>query len=409
MRPTTDPSDYRAVGTLLDRLVANHIVPGANVLILRQGLEAYYHAAGMQDLAAGKPIQRDTIFRIFSMTKPVTAAAVMVLVDEGKLSLEDPVSRYVPEFADLRVYAGRKGDVIETTPARPMKVGDLLTHTAGFSYWFQPHSPVAALYDETAHAGRFEPWRFDPSLGGLEGLAKSLSQVPLVSQPGERWHYSMSLEVAGLVVQRVSGQPLDVFMKTKLFDPLGMGDTAFSVDPAKASRLASLYETTPQGGLRLVETGSESPLLKPVPGLSGGGGLTSTIDDYARFAEMLRNEGELDGRRVLSRKAVQEMMTNHLQPGQLSELPDLAAFGLGGSGDGLGFGLGGAVALAPPANGVPVPPGEYSWGGAASTTFWVDPSNQLVVVFMTQLIPPSPEMLRDKLHTAIYRTPRSPD
>ena len=408
MQPLAIELDYRGVGALLDRLVAARTLPGASVLVLRDGREAYYHEAGMQDLAAGAPIRRDTIFRIYSMTKPVTAAAVMVLVDEGKLKLDDPVSKYVPEFADLRVYAGRHGDVIETAAARPIKIRDLLTHTAGFSYWFQANSPVAELYADKVGAGRFEPWRFDPAYGGLDGLAKSLSQVPLVSQPGERWHYSMALEVAGIVIERASGQRLDRFMKTRLFDPLGMHDTGFSVDPANAKRLASLYEPNPEGGLQLVESGATSLLLKPVPGLSGGGGLTSTIDDYAHFAQMLLNGGELGGHRVLSRKAVREMMTNHLVPSQLAELPQLAAFGLGGSGDGLGFGLGGAVALTPPANGVPVYPGEYSWGGAASTTFWVDPSNRLVVVFMTQLIPLSAEMLRDKLHAAIYQAPPTP-
>lgn len=408
MPPIAVRADYHAAGTLLDHLVAGQTLPGASVLVLQDGREAYYHEAGFQDVQARTPLRRDTIFRIYSMTKPVTAAAVMALVDAGKLKLDDALSKHVPEFSELGVFSGRHGDIIETTPARPIRIIDLLTHTAGFSYWFQPQSPVAAFYADKVGAGRFEPWRFDPTHGGLDGLARSLSQVPLVSQPGERWHYSMALEVAGIVIERVSGQRLDVFMTSRLFDPLGMRDTGFAVDPAKAPRLASLYEPGADGGLQRVEAGEASALLGPVPGLSGGGGLTSTIDDYARFAQMLLNGGEVAGDRVLSRDAVRQMTSNQLQPEQLAELPELAAFGLGGTGDGLGFGLGGAVALAPPANGVPVAPGEYSWGGAASTTFWIDPANRLVVLFMTQVIPPSPEMLRDKLHAAIYRTRASP-
>jgi len=390
------------VSALLDALVARDAVPGASVLVRREGKPDFYHAAGLRDREAGEPVTRDTIFRIFSMTKPVTAVAVMALVDDGRVRLEDDVVKFIPEFEGLGVYAGGTGASIQTTRAGPMRVRDLLTHTAGFSYWFQPGSPVAALYEEVLGAGRFEPWRFDPAAGGLNGLAKALARVPLVSPPGGRWHYSMALEVAGLVVERASSQTLDAFMAARIFEPLGMVDTAFSVAPEKAPRLASLYGPAADGGLELLERGRDSALLRPVPGLSGGGGLTSTIDDYGRFAEMLRRGGALDGKRVLSEGAVTAMMTNQLRPDQLAELPELAAFGLGGSGDGLGFGLGGAVVVGPSKSGVPTVAGEYSWGGAASTTFWVDRASGLSVVFMTQLLPPSPEMLWDKLHAAIY-------
>ncbi|MFT3722124.1 MAG: serine hydrolase domain-containing protein [Hyphomonadaceae bacterium] len=393
---------YVEVGALLDQLVASGKLPGASVLITREGREAYYHQTGFQDVTSRAPIARDTIFRIFSMTKPVTTAAVMILVDDGKIKLDDPLSKYVPELAHLGVYAGQDNGVLSTVPAQPVKIRDLLTHTAGFSYWFQPGSPVASLYETELGAGRFEAWRFDPKYGGLDGLAKSMSRVPLVSQPGERWHYSMALEVAGLVVERASGRTLDVFMKERIFDPLGMRDTAFSVAPGSAKRLASLYGPGAEGNLELIETGSESLVLKTVPGLSGGGGLTSTIEDYARFANMLANGGELDGKRVLSAKAVAQMTTNQLEAKQLAELPYLAQFGLGGTGAGLGFGLGGAVVVDPAKSAVPTVRGEYSWGGAASTTFWVDRQNQVSVVFMTQFMPPSSEMLWDRLHAAVY-------
>lgn len=394
--------NYAEVGALLDQLVASGKLPGASVLITRNGHEAYYHQTGFQDVASRDPVERDTIFRIFSMTKPVTAAAVMILVDDGTLRLDDPLSKYVPELADLRVCAGQEGGAIATTPAQPVRVRDLLTHTAGFSYWFQQGSPVASLYDTELGAGRFEAWRFDPKYGGLEGLAKSMSRVPLVGQPGERWHYSMALEVAGMVVERASGKTLDVFMQERIFVPLGMRDTAFSIAPEKAGRLASLYGPDAEGKLELIERGAESLLLRPVPGLSGGGGLTSTIDDYARFATMLANGGELDGKRVLSVGAVTQMTTSQLEPKQLAELPYLAQFGLGGTGAGLGFGLGGAVVVDPSRSVVPTVRGEYSWGGAASTTFWVDRHNQVSVVFMTQFLPPSAEMLWDRLHAAVY-------
>jgi CubicO group peptidase (beta-lactamase class C family) len=402
MTATAPGSDFSGVGRLLDRLVATQVLPGASTLVLKAGEEAFYHQAGCADLETQEPLTRDTIFRIFSMTKPVTAAAVMVLIDDGRLSLDDLVSAHIPEMAHLTVHTETAGQAPTTVPARPARIKDLLTHTAGFSYWFQPGSPVASQYDEVVGAGRFERWRFDPALGGLSGLATSLAQVPLVAQPGDRWHYSMSLEVAGIVIERVSGQTLDQFMQTRIFEPLGMADTGFTVAPRNAPRLASLYGPGPEGGLERLEAGKDSLLHARVPGLSGGGGLTSTLDDYARFAEMLRNKGERDGRRVLTTASAQQMLTNQLQPEQLTELPELAAFGLGGTGEGLGFGLGGAVALTAPKNGVPVTPGEYSWGGAASTTFWIDPKNQLTVIFMTQLLPPSPDMLRDQLHVAVY-------
>jgi len=394
-------ANYSRVSALLDRVVSSKLLPGASILIHQSSKEVLYHEAGLSDIASGDPVARDTIFRLFSMTKPITAAAVMILVDDGVIRLEDEVTDYVPEFAELDVYLGRDGDVVQSTPATPIHIKHLLTHTAGFSYWFYPNNPVAALYANDPGIGLHERWRFDTALGGLDELTRSLARLPLVGQPGDRWHYSMSLEVAGIVIERATGEPLDKFMKRRIFKPLMMNNTAFSVGSGQANRLASLYGPKAGGGIELLESGGESPLLKTVPGLSGGGGLVSTIDDYSRFAEMLRRGGELDGRRVLSEDSARAMVTNQLNPNQLTELPELAKWGLGGTGDGLGFGLGGAVVLDPPANGVPAFRGEYSWGGA-STTFWLDPENRLTVVFMTQLMPPSAGMLRDKLHLAVY-------
>lgn len=392
---------FKVVTALLDRLVSTDLLPGASVLINQSGREVLYYEAGLRDVACGNPVARDTIFRLFSMTKPITAAAVMTLIDDGVIRLEDAVTDYIPEFADLGVYLDQDGDVVQSTPAHPISIKNLLTHTAGFSYWFYPNNPVAALYAKDPRIDD-ERWRFDPALGGHNGLARALARLPLVGQPGDRWHYSMSLDVAGIVIERATGEPLDEFIKKRIFEPLAMSDTGFSIRAGQANRLASLYGPKTGGGIELLESGSESPLLKTVSGLAGGGGLVSTIDDYSRFAEMLRRGGELGDRRVLSEGSVRAIMTNQLDPDQLTELPELAAWGLGGTGDGLGFGLGGAVVLSSPANGVPAFRGEYSWGGAASTTFWVDPENQLTVVFMTQLQPPIAEVPRDKLHLAVY-------
>ncbi len=394
-------ASFKGVTALLERLVSTGLLPGASVLINQSGREVLYYEAGLSDVASGNPVARDTIFRLFSMTKPIAAAAVMTLIDDGVIRLEDAVTDYIPEFADLGVYLGQNGDVVQSTPAHPISIKNLLTHTAGFSYWFYPNNPVAALYAKDPRIDD-ERWRFDPALGGHDGLTRSLARLPLVGQPGDRWHYSMSLDVAGIVIERATGEPLDEFIKKRIFEPLAMNDTGFSIRADQANRLASLYGPKTGGGIELLESGSESPLLKTVSGLSGGGGLVSTIDDYSRFAEMLRRGGELGDRRVLSEGSVRAIMTNQLDPDQLSELPDLAPWGLGGTGDGLGFGLGGAVVLSSPANGVPAFRGEYSWGGAASTTFWVDPENQLTVVFMTQLQPPIAEVPRDKLHLAVY-------
>lgn len=366
---TADPGAFGEVAALLDGLVASHVLPGASVLVQRAGEEVFSYTCGLKSLEDGTPVRRDTLFRLFSMTKPVTAAAAMILVDDGALRLEDLVTDRIPEFGGLGVHVGEDGGGVRTEPARPMTLRHLLTHTAGFSYWFYPHEPVGELYAADPAIGPGETFRFDPAVGGLDGLARALGRLPLVSQPGERWHYSMSIDVAGIVISRAAGQPLEHVLQMRLFEPLGMTDTAFSVAPGRADRLASLYTSSADGGVQLIEGGADSPLLRDVPGAAGGGGLVSTLDDYGRFAEMLRRGGELDGRRVLSEASVRAMTTNQLAPEQLAELPALAGLGLGGAGDGLGFGLGGAVVLDPPANGVPVFRGEYSWGGGASTTF----------------------------------------
>ncbi|OXE37309.1 MAG: serine hydrolase [Phenylobacterium zucineum] len=321
---------FKAISDYLHQLVDTKRFPGANVLILKDGREVYYAEAGLKDVEANQPIRRDTIFRIYSMSKPVTTAAVMILVDEGKIKLSDPVTKYVPEFANLQVYKGMKDGVVQTEPARPMTVENLLTHTAGLTYGFQLTTPVAAMYQKTGLGG--DRWRFDPAFAGGGRLAQTLASLPLAYQPGERFHYSMALDVAALVVQRASGVPFGEFLQNRIFGPLGMTDTGFDMPAAKGPRLASLYGPGPGGGLKVTDVGATSALLKPIPGFSGGGGLLSTVDDYAAFAEMLQEGGTLKGHRILSRSAVQAMMTNHLTPAQLVELKTTAGFGLGAQG-----------------------------------------------------------------------------
>ena len=397
----SQPADHAGVAALLDDLIAADVVAGASVLIRRASEEVLYHQAGASDVADGTPVTRRTLFQLFSMTKPITTAAVMMLVDDGRLRLDTPITDHLPEFTSLCVFLGQDGDRVRTVPARPILVEHLLDHTAGFSYSFYPDQPVAALYAKDALIDD-ERWRFDASLGGHDALTAALTKLPLVAQPGEHWHYSMALDIAGVLIERVTGRPLDVFMQNRIFDPLSMVDTGFTVADGQADRLASLYRPKDSGGVELIERGGDAKVLGDVPALAGGGGLVSTIDDYSRFAEMLRGDGELDGVRILSEASVRAMMTDRLRPDQLAELPGLAQWGLGGAGNGLGFGLGGAVVLAPTTNGVPAFAGEYSWGGAASTTFWVDPANQLTVVFMTQLQPPVGDVPRDRLHAAVY-------
>jgi CubicO group peptidase (beta-lactamase class C family) len=392
-------SPFQSVTDYLQSLVDQKRYPGASVLIQRGNREVYFAAVGQRDLATLSPIQRDTVFRIYSMTKPITAVAISILMEDRKLKLSDPVSKFVPEFEQLQVYAGQSGDSMLTKPAGPISIEDLLTHTAGLSYSFQENTPVAALYAKTALAD--DDWRFDPAYAGGNALARTLASLPLVAQPGSRWHYSMALDLAALVVQKAAGLPFDVFLKQRIFAPLEMTDTDFWVPPEKADRLASLYTPAVNGGFELVDAAASSSLLAPVPGLSGGAGLLSTIDDYSRFAQMLVSGGSAGNQRLLSRAAVDAIMTNQLRRDQLMELPATASFGLGSVGEGLGFGYGGAVVMDIGPDGVGSV-GEYTWGGAASTIFWVDPVEHIVVIFMTQVIPPGGEPIRDRLRELIY-------
>lgn len=388
-----------AIGALLRRLTHKGRIAGASARVSLNGEPLYEVHHGVADMASGRAITPDTIYRIYSMSKPVTAAAIMILVDDGKLALTDPVARYVPEFANLAVYVGEEKGEIHTEPAKLMRVVDLLTHTSGISNSWN-EGPVAPIYRSLGlHSGRL---LHDPHINGLPDVAARISKAPLQFQPGSQWLYSVSPDIAGLVVERVAGTSFGDFLKTRLFEPLGMNDTGFHVPQSKAERLASMYAMS-SGQLVLTEEAAGSPFLKPPSIESGSAGLLSTLGDYSRFASMLSNLGELKGVRVLSQQSARTMMSNHVDPKVLGQsLLRFMAFGAGGSGQGMGVALCGAVMLEPAKSQGAGHKGDYAWGGAASTTFFAAPELGLDAVLMTQLFPSGSLPLLDWLKTAVY-------
>jgi len=383
----------------IDRHFAGYVddgrLPGWLVLVSRHGRIAYTSACGWRDLEARLPVEPDTLFRIYSMTKPVTSVAAMMLYEEGVFELSDPVSRFIPSFADMRVYLKGPAAKPVTVPATvPVTIQHLLTHTAGLTYGFHRVHVVDELY---RNAG-FE-WGSPPGKD-LAACCDAWASLPLLFQPGAEWNYSVATDVLGRVVEVASGQPLDQFFAERILGPLGMVDTRFFVDGDDAHRLAALYVRGPGGrATRFDAMGTAA--LRPPPFLSGGGGLVSSAADYLRFARMLAGEGRLDGVRLLGNRTVRRMTRNHL-PGRA----DLDSFGrplyAEVSFAGVGFGLGLAVVQDPVACGTLCSPGEYSWGGVASTAFWVDPAEDLIVIFLTQLLPSSTYPLRSVLRQLVY-------
>ena len=366
-------------------------LPGFACLVSRGTPDVWFSAYGHMDVERELPIWRDTIFRIYSMTKPITSVALMMLYEEGRFQLDDPVSKYIPSWADLEVFGeGDEERFTTVAPERPMTVKDLLSHTSGLTYGFMNSHPVDALYR-----------RRNVGEGDLQAMIDALSGIPLQFSPGTRWNYGYSTDVCGYLVQVLSDQDLDAFVAERITEPLGMGDSGFQVPESSLPRFAACYEFTGQDAYRLQDDPRESRYLQSPERLSGGGGMVSTIDDYHRFARMLLGKGELEGTRLLGRKTVEHMTCNHM-PGNR----DLAAMGQPVFSetpyDGIGFGLGFSVTLDPAAAGVLDSPGEFAWGGAASTYFWVDPVEELIVVFMTQLLPSSSYPIRRELKTLVY-------
>lgn len=358
------------VGAWMEGEVAAKRVPGAVVLVGRNGKVGYYQAVGQQDPVRGLPMRRDSVFRIYSMTKPLVSVAAMMMVEEGKLLLEAPVSRYIPSFANVKVgvekvdASGAKTLEL-VAPRRPMTVQDLLRHTSGLTYGFFGDSLVKKAY-------------LDAGVGGADlnsaEFAEKLATLPLHYQPGSTWDYSYSTDVLGRVLEVVSGQSLGTVLRTRLFDPLGMKDTSFFVtEPARQARIAEPYPDD-----RTIGAGAVFGDPRVVQKFeSGGGGLVSTADDYARFAQMLANGGALDGRRYLSPKTLEYMTSDHLGT-------SVATTPLYLPGPGYGFGLGFAVRKVNGEASYVSPAGDYYWGGAGGTYFWVDPRNNMFVVFMMQ-------------------------
>ena len=376
------------------RWVDSGRLPGLLVAVVRNDRLAWLGTCGYRDVETKRAVEPNTIYRIYSMTKPITTVAALMLYEEGCFQLDDPVAKFIPAFADTRVFAGGDADSFTTEPlARPVTVHDLMIHTSGLTYGFQHEHAVDALY-------RKRQVEFNANVGPLAGVVEAAAAQPLVFQPGTRWNYSVSTDVLGRLVEIWSGVPLDTFFDERIFRPLGMRDTGFHVPEGQGDRLASNYVQADDGGLALADPAGESRFLKPAATLSGGGGLVSTAADYLRFLRMLRGHGALEDARVLGRKSVELMTMNHL-PGDLADMgrPRFAEMPLAG----IGFGLGVSVLLDPAKARILGSPGEYAWGGMASTAFWVDPAEDMIVLLLTQLMPSSAYPIRRELRVLTYQ------
>jgi len=370
-------------------------LPCAQTLVWRRGELVHSSTLGQADVERGTPLRDDAIFRIYSMTKPITSAAFMMLVEEGLVALDDPVHRYIPEWRNLGVFeAGFAGAWQAGKTAQPMRCIDLLRHTSGLTYGFQNRTNVDAAYR------KLKVSEFTTE-GGLEAMMAQLATLPLEFSPGEAWNYSISTDVVGYLVQKISGVPFDQFLKDRIFEPLQMKDTAFFVAADKRERFTACYALTPSGRTILQDDPQKSPYLTDPQLKSGGGGLTGTAADYLRFARMLLNGGELDGARILSPKTIRLMTMNHLPGGQELVQASRSLFSEAVF-EGLGFGLGFAMTIDQARTKTPGSLGEYFWGGMASTAFWVDPVEDLACVFMTQLMPSNSYPIRRELRTLVY-------
>ncbi len=376
------------------RYLAPKKIAGALTLVARRGRIAHLKAVGAMDVERGVAMRDDTIFRIYSMTKPITSVALMTLYERGAFQLEDPVHRFIPAWRDLRVYDGGNHPAFATRPCeRPMTVRDLFTHTSGLTYGFMERTNVDRAYRRLGIGERGKT---------LDETIAALAKLPLEFSPGTRWNYSVATDVLGHLIERISGKRLDAFLHDEIFAPLGMRDTAFHVQAEKIERLASNYFRAPDKSLRVEDDRAKSVYATPPAYLSGGGGLVSTAQDYLRFCQMLLNGGELGGARILGRKTIELMTMNHLPGGQ-----DVSQLNIGGqfsqvAYEGVGFGLGFSVMLDLARAQTVGSVGEYAWGGAASTAFWIDPKEELVVIFMTQFMPSGTFNFRGQLKSIVY-------
>ncbi|PHQ24315.1 serine hydrolase [Marinobacter guineae] len=394
----------QVAGLALDRLanIQGHLdrryiqpgrLPGALTLVARRGEIAYVNAQGLMDVERNKPVRRDTVFRIYSMTKPITSIAMMQLYEQGRFLLDDPVHKYIPAWKNQRIYKSGVYPSFLTTPAtRTMTIRDLLTHMSGLTYGFMNRTNVDAAYRDL---------KLDGSRSmTLETLVNQLAELPLEFSPGTAWNYSISTDVLGYLVQLLADKPFDEYLREHIFEPLAMSDTGFQVRDDQLDRFAACYQYQPGDQFKLQDDPQTSPFRHKPQFVSGGGGLVSTIDDYFHFAQALCQGGEFRGRRIIGRKTLEFMRRNHLPDNQ--DLPGLSvgAFSetpYAGSGFGLGFSVKTDVAKSQINGSV----GEYGWGGLASTNFFIDPVEELVVIFMTQLIPSSTYPIRQELRAIV--------
>jgi CubicO group peptidase (beta-lactamase class C family) len=378
-------------------------IAGGQVAVARHGHVAYFRSFGLRDLERARPVEEDTIWRIYSMTKPITGVALLSLYERGLFQLNDPVARYIPQWRDLKVRErGEDGSERLVDPQRPMTVRDLMMHMSGLG--FADGRTLREMFsgDKAAARDRFTPGQRRGPGATLQTMVEHYAQFPLEFHPGTHWFYSISTDVCARLVEIISGQRFDGYLRETLFAPLGMDDTGFMVPDEKADRFAASYRRDSGKKLTLVDDPQRSGYREEPSFLSGGGGLVSTTADYLRFCQMLLGGGEVDGVRILGRKTVELMTANHLPgDGDLQEFAVPGAYGEVGFA-GTGFGLTVAVAKVPTATQVIGSPGEYMWGGAASTIFWVDPAEDLIVVFMTQFLPSGTFNFRGQLKTLVY-------
>lgn len=381
---------------LMQETVDQKQLAGIVTILARHGKIVDYRAYGERDMAGGAPMTKDAIFRDFSMTKPVTGVAMMILYEQGKWLPSDPIAKYIPEFANLKVYKGTDatGKMILTDPDHPPTMRELMSHTAGFTYGFFGDTPVDKMYRDAKLFGS----------KNLQEFIEKLAQIPLLYQPGKGWTYSVSMDIEGYIVEKLSGQSLPDFMRDHIYQPLGMKDAGFFVPAEKRARFVTLYTTGPNGELQADPNGgglvarnySEQPTMP-----SGGGGMVSTAEDYYRFAQMLGDGGELNGARILAPSTVKLMASNHV-PVEL--LTGQYGIGYQTMRPGFGYGYNCAVVFDPPEANLPDGKGTFFWDGAAGTWFWVDPTNDLVFIGMIQrmLTPASPN-LEYKSRSVVYQ------
>jgi CubicO group peptidase (beta-lactamase class C family) len=382
---------------LIEQEVEQKQLPGAVTLLARHGKVIDYRTYGMRDAASGAPMTRDTIFRAFSMTKPMTGVAMMLLYEQGKWLPSDPISKYIPEFAQLKVSKGvdAAGNMILEDPVHRPTMQELMTHTAGFVYGFFGNTPVDKAYQK---AGVMQS-------KSLQEFIDKLAKIPLAYQPGTKWVYSASMDIQGYIIEKLSGQTLPDFMQEYIFRPLGMKDTGFLVPADKRGRFATIYRSNEKGEV-VPAPGFGGDYLEQ-PGMpSGGGGTVTTAEDYFRFAEMLANGGELNGVRILSPASVQLMSTNHLAPNLLT-----GEFGIGAQvmRPGLGYGYDCAVEFDPAEANLPDGRGTFFWDGAAGTWFWIDPTNDVVFIGMVQrVLGPDSPTVEYQSRPAVYQALLNP-